>query len=275
MKKFMTVLTILFVFTLGMFAQKVAITTNFNLMIDDTFVPANNDLFDVTYNPISLSNPNGGGFVIVNFYDVFDNVILDNIGAAFMIHDEVFSYADSDNSKGCYMVRINYQVSSDNDVMIKVNTSTYVAPQFSGQDTVNSYDNGYNKGQDEFVCDFTQDDVTESYENGVVFGTDLTVNVNDYQAGFEAGKESCGTNGVSMSSDNMGVSVYPIPSNGYVSVDCPNISKVVILTITGQIINTVTDNFNNISTTELVTGVYFFNVHDTDGNASTTKVLVN
>lgn len=282
MKKFMTLFTILFVFTLGMFAQKVAITTPFILKIDGTYDVTNDTLFDVTYNTTN-SNPNVGGFIIVNFYDIFDNVIFDGIGSAFVTHNETYSYADIDNSKGCYMVKIDYTWSSTNPIVIKVNTTTYEAPKYTVSDTVNIYTNGYDDGYTvgesdgvlSVVCDFTQDDLDNSYNDGLDNGVDLTVDENTYQVGFEAGKQSCGTNGVALTSIGMGVSVYPtlIDSGDNVTVDCPNFKKIDIFSITG-ILKGSFSTPDDVSTDNLETGVYFFNVHDLNGNASTVKVLV-
>lgn len=168
------------------------------------------------------------------------------------------------------------------------------------------YDNGFDNGVASVVCDFDETDTITAWNNGFGIGlsngadvdvdsiatvnyndgfdngfdvgfdngADLTVNADDYQAGWEAAKETCGTSGISITSADMGVSVYPNPVNngGVVTIDCPNFYKVVILTITGQVIDTYSTT--EVSTTGLDNGVYFFNIFDTDENAYVSKVLV-
>lgn len=122
---------------------------------------------------------------------------------------------------------------------------------------------------------FTQEDLDAAYQDGLVAGAVLTIDADDYEAGFQAGKESCGTDGIAMTAADMGVSIYPNPVNSgdVVSVDCPNFSKVVILSIKGEVLEIHT--MQNVSTSNLESGVYFFNVHDTDGNVCPVKVFVH
>ena len=72
------------------------------------------------------------------------------------------------------------------------------------------------------------------------------------------------------------LSVYPNPSNNYVYCsfsDKTAVSKVIIRTISGQLINT---NFKNqIDVSSLPSGIYILEAFNSDGQSKTTKINVN
>jgi len=132
----------------------------------------------------------------------------------------------------------------------------------------------FNNGVNSVVCYWSEQDTINAYNNGLSNGADFSVNADDYQAGFEAGKNTCGTTGIGMTSFDMGVNVYPNPVNigTNITVDCPFFESVTVLTIMGQVIESYT--IPSIPTSNLTSGMYFLNVKDIDGNVSATKVLV-
>jgi len=137
------------------------------------------------------------------------------------------------------------------------------------------YNEGFTAGVESVVCYWSEQDTIDAYYNGLFNGADFSVNADDYQVGFEAGKNSCGTTGVGMTAFNMGVNVYPNPVNGGtdITIDCPFFESVTVLTIMGQVIESYI--IPTVPTSNLTSGMYFLNVKDVDGNVSATKVLVN
>jgi len=286
MKKFMTFLIALFVFTLTSFGQTIVNGTAFGLTVDGSTTTD----FSVTYNPDSK-------FILVVFSQPLSNVALTPTGAI-PGADLTHTYADVENSDGVVMTKISYiDFLSGYNVYLTATTSTYVVPTFTVTDTTLAFNNGRavgvasvvcdpNAGYDDgytiglvdgaasVVCDWTEQDTVTAYNNGLVDGANFSVDADDYQAGFEAGKGTCGTNGVGMTSFDMGVNVYPNPVNSgtNVTVDCPFFESVTVLTISGQVVNTY--NSPSVPTSNLVDGMYFLNVKDTDGNVSATKLLV-
>jgi len=290
MKKLMTIFTVLFVFMTMTFGQEnVFFTTAFKLS------GGNSDLF-VKGTPDDENAPEWSGIIRITFKNiiVFNSF---NLNGTITSIDDIVEYKSGD---GTYCIEFRYLGLRNGDVFI--NFSQYTPSEFTQQDTLNAfmngvasvdtsvfynngvasvdtqsfYDNGFMAGVESVVCNcnVTQDDVDEAYNSGLSDGADFTVDADDYQSGFEAGKSSCGTNGVAMTSFDMGVNVYPNPVNngGDITVDCPFFESVTVLTITGQVVETYTTK--NVPTTNLTTGVYFLNVKNTDGNVSATKVLV-
>ena len=79
--------------------------------------------------------------------------------------------------------------------------------------------------------------------------------------------------------ESINVTVYPNPTAGDVNVSCENISKVVVYNSLGQVvkmidINDVVDNVV-ITTAELHSGVYIFNITNRDGVSAQKRVIVS
>ena len=279
MKKLITVFTIMFAVVAMTFGQQTIANTTIS-------VNGSSDGFEFAVNPDGTVL-SGSGTMVITFHTPQNNVDFNYAYVTGGSTIEYFKYGE--NNDGIYMIKVIYGVLKNGSTNITT-TGDYTMAQFITQDTVDAYTNGVNSVNTQSfydngftagvasvvcdVCDITQDNVDEAYNNGLADGADFSVNADDYQTGFEAGKSTCGTNGISMTSTDMGVNVYPNPVfNGEdVTITCPNFESVTVLTITGQVIDTYNDT--SISTSNLTSGMYFLNVKDTNGNVSATKVLI-
>jgi hypothetical protein len=297
MKKIMTFLAIMFVSLTMSFGQNTvtnggtvtfvisnsgaAPTTNLVATLD-----VNHNTISLVYDfPITITSITGVSSTIGST-SILTHKSFGNNG----IYSTIITNTSSIGFSSGY-ITINYDIFdvpefTANDTLVAYNNGVASVPactvncDITANDTLVAYNNGYSIGFKAGVasvpaCTIDQNDLDEAYDNGLEAGVDLTVNANDYQSGFEAGKQTCGTSGVAQTALEMGVSVYPNPVQvgNNITIDCDNFSNVVVLNIMGQVVNTVSTS-NIVSTSDLTTGVYFLNVSDTDGNVSTTKVLV-
>jgi len=198
--------------------------------------------------------------------------------------------------EGAYSLVINYDDTFGGYVTgnVIVNFIPFDLPQYTTQDTVDSYTNGYNIGVASVVCDFTEQDTIKAYNNGFTNGEtsvntecDTTTSYNsgyllgvlsvdgaDFEAGFNAGQSTCSTTSVGEVDWNTDLKVYPNPVvDGTFTINYSgNFDHADIINLSGQTVGEPI-NSNNVSVPDLTTGVYFLNVWDTNGNVNTVKII--
>lgn len=73
--------------------------------------------------------------------------------------------------------------------------------------------------------------------------------------------------------NSLNVNIYPIPSNGTITIDAPGNSYVTLTDISGKVVYSTRVNTKNITLTDLSTGVYIAKV-TLNGATATSKVIV-
>ena len=76
---------------------------------------------------------------------------------------------------------------------------------------------------------------------------------------------------------NINVNVYPNPTAGDVTVECENMNSITIYNSLGQVVRTISVDANSktVSTSDMPSGVYIFNIINNDGNAIQKRVIVS
>lgn len=69
------------------------------------------------------------------------------------------------------------------------------------------------------------------------------------------------------------VSLYPNPAKDLISFDVKNVEKVEVFNITGKLMQEVKANVNKVNISDLVSGVYFVKIKDTQGKVFTNRVI--
>jgi len=132
----------------------------------------------------------------------------------------------------------------------------------------------YNLGVESVIIPECLCDTTSSYYNGVSSVNTDSVQI-FYSIGFEDGKTMASTDVTLKSAFDMNVNVYPNPVNKgeYINIDCFDYSHVDIYTIMGQTISKgISDSY--ISTDNMDSGIYFFNVWNRNNEYSIVKIIV-
>jgi len=76
---------------------------------------------------------------------------------------------------------------------------------------------------------------------------------------------------------NISVNVYPNPTAGDVTIECENMNSITIYNSLGQVVRNISVDANSItvSTSDMSSGVYIFNIINNDGNAIQKRVIVS
>ena len=76
---------------------------------------------------------------------------------------------------------------------------------------------------------------------------------------------------------NLNVNVYPNPTAGDVTIECENMNSITIYNSLGQVVRTISVYANSVtvSTSDMTSGVYIFNIINNDGNAIQKRVIVS
>ena len=288
MKKLLTVLAVMFAFTLTSFSQNTVNTANWFLFVDN--VLSSDTLFDVTFNPNDPGAPSGDGFVIVVFNDnLYDNVTV----SASMVYygiDITPSYADPINMKGIGWFKMNYTAQNPGTAAIYVTTTSYVTPEFTVADTLLAYNSGYDAGynvgfpagvasvdtQSYFDSGVASVDTQSYFDSGVAsvdtsiyfYNGQLSINLDSiFEVGFLYGKSTDVVNIIEDASFN----VYPNPVTigDVVTVTTSSFTiNVDVYNAIGQKIHSEPNN-NTFSTAGFEKGLYLLVVTDDDGNVIT------
>jgi len=284
MKKFMTLLTVLFLSLSMTFAQDYIVDGVEFQLFDVANGIGNHDL-SVAHNPTANT------FVVSFDYPVdITSVIYNGVIEVTTLTENTIG-----STEGAYSLVFLYGGIGYVNGRVDINYGYFTVPEFTIEDVENAFNDGessvnvdsifevgesvgYISGKIDGVASI---DTIVIFNNGYNFGIvegengkDVAVE-NAYDAGYTDGENATGT-GIYDNIAVTGLNVFPNPANTSqtITVECDNFNNVKVLSLTGQVIYSPSLNTFSVNEFNGVAGMYILQVEDNDFNVTVTRLIV-
>lgn len=157
---------------------------------------------------------------------------------------------------------IRFETNATDGKLVNVNKTpiTKTICEFTEQDTIDAFNNGVVSVNTDSIYD-------EGYNNGVE-----SVNTDSiYDEGYDDGVASVNCETKTTTINQVNVNVYPNPTTNYINVEVEDYDKTEVYSIDGKLLKTEYNKIINF--TDLKEGMYILKVYNWDGESTNVKVV--